>query len=93
MAPLSTQTTTQYIYNNQTATALVAAKPGNGNLKWESTTGTNVGNRFLPFSITGSRETVEGYHTKTSKPFITPAAADHDGVMVPYCRNIGKLQK
>jgi len=62
---LSTQTTTQYIYNNQTATALVAANLGNGNLKWESTTGTNVGIDFALFNNRVSG-TVEGYHTKTS---------------------------
>lgn len=87
---LTTQTTTQYIYNNQTATALVAANLGNSGLKWESTTGTNLGIDFALFgnSISG---TVEGYQTKTSNLLLArqlPIMTGYGKVL----QNIGKLQ-
>jgi TonB-linked SusC/RagA family outer membrane protein len=87
---LTTQTTTQYIYNNQTATALVAANLGNSGLKWESTTGTNLGIDFALFGniISG---TVEGYQTKTSNLLLArqlPIMTGYGKVL----QNIGKLQ-
>ena len=87
---LSTQTTLNYVYNNSTATALVAANLGNSSLKWESTTGTNVGIDFALFNnrISG---TVEGYHTRTSNLLLSrqlPIMTGYTSVL----QNIGKLQ-
>ncbi len=87
---LSTQTTGQYVYNNITATALTANTLGNAALKWESTTGTNVG---IDFAILKSRisGTVEGYYTKTSNLLLSrqlPVMSGYSTVL----QNIGKLQ-
>ena len=87
---LSTQTTLNYVYNNSTATALVAANLGNSGLKWESTTGTNVGIDFALFNNRVSG-TVEGYHTKTSNLLLSrqlPIMTGYTSVL----QNIGKLQ-
>jgi TonB-linked SusC/RagA family outer membrane protein len=93
ITPFQTQTTqsvTQYIYNNQTATGLIASNLGNANLKWESTTGTNLG---LDFAMMNNRisGTIEGYQTKTSNLLLArqlPSPSGYASVL----QNIGKLQ-
>lgn len=93
ITPFQTQTTQsvlQYVYNNQTATGLVANNLGNANLKWESTTGTNLG---IDFAVLNSRimGTVEGYETKTSNLLLNrqlPSMAGYTSIL----QNIGKLQ-
>jgi len=91
--PFQTQTTqgvTQYVYNNQTATGLIASNLGNANLKWESTTGTNLG---IDFAVMNNRiaGTVEAYQTKTSNLLLArqlPSPSGYASVL----QNIGKLQ-
>jgi TonB-linked SusC/RagA family outer membrane protein len=91
--PFQTQTTQsvlQYVYNNQTATGVVANNLGNPNLKWESTTGTNLGMDFaiMNYRIMG---TVEGYETKTSNLLLNrqlPSMSGYTAIL----ENIGKLQ-
>ncbi|HEY4061974.1 MAG TPA: TonB-dependent receptor [Puia sp.] len=93
ITPFQTQTTqsvTQYIYNNQTATGLIASNLGNANLKWESTTGTNLG---IDFAMMNNRisGTIEGYQTKTSNLLLArqlPSPSGYASVL----QNIGKLQ-
>jgi TonB-linked SusC/RagA family outer membrane protein len=86
----TTQSVLQYVYNNQTATGLVANNLGNANLKWESTAGTNLGIDFVVMNnrISG---TVEVYQTKTSNlllPRQLPSMTGYGSVL----QNIGKLQ-
>ncbi|HMH20891.1 MAG TPA: SusC/RagA family TonB-linked outer membrane protein [Puia sp.] len=93
ITPFQTQTTqsvTQYVYNNQTATGLIASNLGNANLKWESTTGTNLG---VDFAVLNSRisGTVEVYQTKTSNLLLArqlPSMTGYASVL----QNIGKLE-
>jgi TonB-linked SusC/RagA family outer membrane protein len=93
ITPYQTQTTQSvlnYIYNNQTATGLVASNLGNANLKWESTTGTNLG---IDFALMNSRisGTIEGYQTKTGNLLLArqlPSMTGYASVL----QNIGKLQ-
>ena len=63
---------------------------GNPNLKWESTTGTNLG---IDFAVLNNRVsgTVEGYQTKTSNLLLArqlPSISGYASVL----QNIGKLQ-
>lgn len=86
----TTQSVTQYVYNNQTATGLIANNLGNANLKWESTTGTNLG---IDFAVMNNRisGTVEAYQTKTSNLLLArqlPSPSGYSSVL----QNIGKLQ-
>lgn len=91
--PYQTQTTQgvlQYVYNNQTATGVVASNLGNANLKWESTTGTNLA---VDFAVMDSRisGTVEAYQTKTNNLLLNrqlPSMAGYSSIL----QNIGKLQ-
>jgi len=93
ITPFQTQTTqsvTQYVYNNQTATGLIASNLGNANLKWESTTGTNLG---IDFAVLNSRiaGSVEVYQTKTSNLLLArqlPSMTGYSSVL----QNIGKLE-
>lgn len=59
----------QYIYNTVTTSGIIATVLGNPNLKWESTTGTNLG---LDFSILKKRigGTIDLYKTKTNDVII-----------------------
>ncbi|MHA4811367.1 SusC/RagA family TonB-linked outer membrane protein [Flavitalea flava] len=91
--PFQTQTTQsvlQYVYNNQTATGLTASNLGNPSLKWESTTGTNVGIDFAIFNsrISGS---IEGYQTKTSNLLLSRQLPIMTGYLT-ILQNIGKLE-
>jgi TonB-linked SusC/RagA family outer membrane protein len=87
---ITTQGVLQYVYNNSTATGVVANNLGNPYLKWESTTGTNLG---LDFSLFGYRVTgtIEAYQTKTSNLLLArqlPSMTGYSSVL----QNIGKLQ-
>ncbi|MBS1565383.1 MAG: SusC/RagA family TonB-linked outer membrane protein, partial [Bacteroidetes bacterium] len=87
---LTTQNTLQYVYNNVTATALTANSLGNAGLKWESTTGTNLG---IDFSVWNNRisGTIEAYKTKTSNLLLSrqlPIMTGYTSVL----QNIGKLE-
>jgi TonB-linked SusC/RagA family outer membrane protein len=92
IGPYQTLTTlgvTQYVYNGTTATGVQAANLGNAGLKWESTTGTNIGIDFGLFNrIDG---TVEGYLTKTRDLLLSrnlPLVTGFSSIL----DNIGKLQ-
>lgn len=86
---LTTQSVTQYVYNGATATGLQAYTLGNGNLKWESTTGTNIG---IDFGILNRIDgTIEGYITKTRDLLLSrnlPALTGYSSIL----DNIGKLE-
>ena len=95
---LSTLGVTQYIYNGTTATGVgvsnqLAAQQlgslGNAGLKWESTTGTNIG---IDFGILNRIDgTIEGYLTKTSDLLLSrnlPIITGYSSIL----DNIGKLQ-
>jgi TonB-linked SusC/RagA family outer membrane protein len=96
---LSTLGTTQYVYNNTTATGVavsnilgqnpVLGSLGNGDLKWESTTGTTIG---IDFSILNRIDgTIEGYITKTSDLLLQrnlPIISGYQSIL----DNIGKLE-
>jgi TonB-linked SusC/RagA family outer membrane protein len=96
---LSTLGTTQYVYNNTTATGVavsnilgtnpVLGSLGNAGLKWESTTGTNIG---IDFSILNRIDgTIEGYITKTSDLLLSrnlPIISGYQSIL----DNIGKLE-
>lgn len=86
----TTQSTLQYVYNNVTATALNASNLGNGSLKWESTTGTNLG---IDFAILGNRisGTIEAYQTKTRDLLLNRQLPIMTGY-VSVLQNIGKLE-
>lgn len=62
--------TVQYIYNMVTTTGVVASVLGNPNLKWESTTGLNLG---VDFSLLHDRlsGTVDLYRTRTKNVILT----------------------
>ncbi|MBV4360406.1 SusC/RagA family TonB-linked outer membrane protein [Pinibacter aurantiacus] len=91
--PYKTQTSqivTQYVYNNQTATGLIANNLGNSGLKWESTTAANLG---LDFSILSNRisGSIEYYQTKTKDLLLSrqiPIMTGYSSVLA----NIGKLE-
>lgn len=93
IGPYQTQTSqniVQYVYNNQTATGLIANNLGNANLKWESTTATNLG---VDFSLFNSRisGTVEYYKTQTDNLLLSrqlPIMTGYGSVLA----NIGKLE-
>jgi TonB-linked SusC/RagA family outer membrane protein len=101
IGPYQTLTTlgvTQYVYNGTTATGTVVSNQlagnqlgslGNAGLKWESTTGTNIGIDFGLFNrIDG---TIEGYLTKTSDLLLArnlPSITGYSSIL----DNIGKLQ-
>ncbi len=61
---LTRLTTEPYIFDGVTSMGLIPDKLGNANLKWESTTGLNVG---IDFAILNNRlsGSIEGYSTKT----------------------------
>ncbi len=96
---LSTLGTTQYVYNNTTATGVavsnilgqnpVLGSLGNAGLKWESTTGTNIGVDFAILSrIDGS---IDGYITKTKDLLLSrnlPIVTGYQSIL----DNIGKLE-
>jgi len=86
----TTQSTLQYVYNNVTATALSASNLGNGSLKWESTTGTNLA---IDFAILNNRisGTIEAYQTRTKDLLLSrqlPVMTGYASVL----QNIGKLE-
>jgi TonB-linked SusC/RagA family outer membrane protein len=91
--PYKTQTSqivAQYVYNNQTATGLIANNLGNSGLKWESTTAANLG---LDFSILSNRisGSIEYYQTKTKDLLLSrqiPIMTGYSSVLA----NIGKLE-
>jgi TonB-linked SusC/RagA family outer membrane protein len=92
ITPYQTITTlgvTQYVYNGTTATGLEAGSLGNAGLKWESTTGRNVGIDFGLFNrIDG---TIEGYLTKTRDLLLSrnlPIVTGYSSIL----DNIGRLQ-
>ncbi len=87
---LTSQTIAQYVYNNVTATGLIANNLGNANLKWESTTATNLG---IDFSLLHNRfsGTVDGYMTRTDNLLLSrqlPIMTGYNSVLA----NIGKLE-
>ncbi len=87
---ITSQTTTQYVYNNTTATALIAGNLGNATLKWESTTTANLG---IDFSILNNRisGTVDAYQSKTKDLLLfrqIPIITGYSSVL----SNIGKLE-
>jgi TonB-linked SusC/RagA family outer membrane protein len=101
IGPYQTLTTlgvTQYVYNGTTATGTVVSNQlagtqlgslGNAGLKWESTTGTNIGIDFGLFNRVDG--TVEGYLTKTSDLLLArnlPVITGYSSIL----DNIGKLQ-
>lgn len=86
----TSQTVVQYVYNNTTATGLIAGNLGNANLKWESTTALNYA---LEFSILNNRigGTVEYYQTHTKDLLLSrqiPIMTGYGSVLA----NIGKLE-
>lgn len=93
IAPYGTQTSQnviQYVYNNTTATGLIAGNFGNANLKWESTTAANFA---LDFSILNNRigGTVEYYQTHTKDLLLArqlPIMTGYGSVLA----NIGQLE-
>jgi TonB-linked SusC/RagA family outer membrane protein len=101
IGPYQTLTTlgvTQYVYNGATATGVAVSNQlagnqlgslGNAGLKWESTTGTNIGVDFGLFNrIDG---TIEGYLTKTRDLLLSrnlPIVTGYSSIL----DNIGKLQ-
>ena len=86
---LTTQSVTQYVYNGTTATGLQAYSLGNGNLKWESTTGANIG---IDFGILNRIDgTIEGYITRTRDLLLSrnlPILTGYSSIL----DNIGKLE-
>ncbi|HEY4064952.1 MAG TPA: TonB-dependent receptor [Puia sp.] len=101
IGPYQTLTTlgvTQYVYNGATATGTAVSNQlaaqqlgalGNAGLKWESTTGTNVGVDFTLFNRIDA--TVEGYVTKTSNLLLSrnlPIVTGYSSIL----DNIGKLE-
>ncbi len=86
----TSQTVVQYVYNNTTATGLIAGNLGNANLKWESTTATNLA---VDFSILNNRigGTVEYYHTNTNDLLLARQIPNMTGYSTVLA-NIGKLE-
>ncbi|WP_167020653.1 TonB-dependent receptor [Chitinophaga sp. Cy-1792] len=85
---LTRLTTSPYIYNGVTAVGVIPDKLGNPNLKWESTTGLNVGVDFGFFNnrLTGS---IEGYKTNTFDLLLSRKIPSLTGYSSIY-DNIGK---
>ncbi|MEJ7828825.1 MAG: SusC/RagA family TonB-linked outer membrane protein, partial [Segetibacter sp.] len=78
----------QYIYNSVTTSGVVSSNLGNPNLKWESTTGTNLG---MDFSLLKDRisGTIDVYKTHTDDVILTrqiPVISGYSAIL----DNIGK---